>query len=221
MRKSMLVLVLIWGGVVGTAPAKAKKAPAVSKMFCQAHFVYVETAGGDVLDPNTLPADRDAASALYDHLQAWKRYTLVERAEQADLVWVVRRGRSGGVGVDTGYPTGNSSATGQIGGRPAPGGSGIGPAPGGTPNLGTNREDPADSSRTAGGGGTPGGVAAQTGDPKDLLTVFMGPAEGTPQHTWLWRKAEKDGLLDPNMPLFQQIRSAVDAQCNNAGGKSN
>jgi hypothetical protein len=52
MRKSVLVLVLIFGGVVGTAPAKAKKEAPLSKMFCHAQYVYVETYEGDTLNRN-------------------------------------------------------------------------------------------------------------------------------------------------------------------------
>src|ERR1035438_1572932 len=93
MRKSALVGLLVLGGMVGTAPAKAKKDPPVSKLFCQARYVYVETADGDGLNPNVLPEDRDAADALQQHLQDWKRYVLVIRRDEADLVWVVRTGR--------------------------------------------------------------------------------------------------------------------------------
>lgn len=220
MRKSVLLLVLILGGEVGIAPAKAKKEPPLSKLFCQAHYVYVETADGDVADPRVLPADREAAGALQEHLQDWKRYTVVERPADADLIWVVRTGRIADAGVAAGFPVGNSDVTARIGGGPGSAGNGPGPSPGGTPNLGTNGQDPADSGRAA-GEGPAGTQAKQTGDPNDLLTVLMGPGEGAPQHTWLWRKAEKDGLLDPNMSLFQQIRSAVDGQCTDAGTKSN
>jgi hypothetical protein len=55
------------------------------------------------------------------------------------------------------------------------------------------------------------------GEPDDMLTIYMGPGDGTPQHSQLWRHTQADGLQDPNMPLFQQIRSAVDAACVDPG----
>jgi hypothetical protein len=89
MRKSVLVLVLIFGGVVGTAPAKAKKEAPLSKMFCHAQYVYVETYEGDTLNRNVSQEDYDAAIAVQKRIQRWGRYMLVYEQQQADLVWVV------------------------------------------------------------------------------------------------------------------------------------
>lgn len=63
MTKSVVVLLLVLGGFVKIAPAKAEKDSAVSKMFCQAHFFYVKTADGDVLDPN-MPLLQQIRSAV-------------------------------------------------------------------------------------------------------------------------------------------------------------
>jgi len=205
MKNSVELLVVMLSGVVGTAPAKTKKDPVVPKLFCQARFVYVETADGNVLDPNVLDpnvvaADRDVALALEEHLREWKRYTLVLRRDEADLVWVVRTGRLVSAGMDTGHPT-DSRVTARIG---------AGSGPTGTPNPETNGQDPGD---VGSGRSMPGAVSAQVGDPDDLLTIFEGAGDGGTLHTWLWKKSEAGGLLDAGMPLFQQVRDAVDAAC--------
>jgi len=205
MRASVVLLVVVLSGVVGTAPAKVMKDSSVPKLFCQARFAYVKTADADLFDTRVLPSDRDVASALEQHLRDWNRYTLVERPGEADLVWVVRTGRTVDAGVGS---AGNSRVPARPGAGSAAGP--LGPAPGGTPDLGTNSEDPADAE---GGPGTPGVGGAPLADRNDLLAVYQGAAEGTPQHTWLWRKSEAGGLVDSGMPLFEQIRNAVDAQC--------
>jgi hypothetical protein len=213
MRNWVLVLLVVVGGVVSSAPAKTKKEAPLSKLFCQARYAYVATADGDVIDPNATPEDRDAAAELEGLLKDWNRYTLVVHRREADLVFVVRTGRAVGVGVGTGGASTDSTVTARIGSGPnGPGEGGPGPGAGGTPNLGTNGQDPGDSAGGAGRGNR-GAVAAEAGNPDDMLTIYMGPGDGTPQHAWLWRRSEADGLQAPNMPLFQQIRSAVDAGC--------
>jgi hypothetical protein len=143
---------------------------------------------------------------------------LVIRRDEADLVWVVRTGRLVSADVGTGYPTGGTTASGRIGGPGGPGAGGPGPGPGGTPNPGSNGQDPGDGA-SGSRGGRPGAVAAEVGDPDDLLAIYQGAGEGSPQHTRLWRKSEAGGLNNAGMPLFQQIRSAVDAACTDPGAK--
>jgi hypothetical protein len=221
MRKSALILVLVLSGAVGTAPAKAKKDAPVSKLFCQARFVYVQTVDGDVLDPRVVPEDRDAANQLIEQLQDWKRYTLVTRRREADLVWVVRTGRLASVGL-SGGPASTSDPGVTVGGGSrganAPGDGGAGPGAGGTPNPGSNGQDPGNSGGIGGQSNRVGNVA-EIGEPDDMLAIFTGPAEGPPLQSWLWRHTLQGGLQDPNMPLFQQIRRAVDAGCVDPGPK--
>ncbi len=217
MRNSVLLAVLLLSGVSAAAPAKTKKTPKVSPLFCQARYAYVETADGEVFNPAVLSNDSDAATALQQHLRDWNRYTMVSRPGEADLVWVVNTGREVDAGINTGCSTGSSRATAGAGLGMSPKPASPGPAPGADPNLGTNGEDPGDS---AGGPGAPGAPGAEVGDRNDLLVVYQGAAEGTPQHTWLWRKSESGGLMNAGMPLFQQIRDAVDTQCANSA-KSN
>ncbi|HEY1502551.1 MAG TPA: hypothetical protein VGF88_23445 [Acidobacteriaceae bacterium] len=210
MKHPWLVLPLVLGGVVGTSPAKAKKDAPVSQLFCHARFVYVETAEGDVLNPNVMNEDRDAATDLQQRLEEWKRYTLVIRRSDADLVFVVRTGRLAETGVTASTSRDpNPGISGRVGS--GPGGADQSPGAGGTPNLGTNGQDPADSAGAAGRNGRLG-VGGEVGDPDDTLWIYQGPGEGPALHSWLWRRSESGGLQNP-MPLFQQVRRAVDTGC--------
>ena len=215
MKYSWMVLLLMLGGVVATAPAKAKKEAPLSQLFCHAQFAYVETAEGDVLDPNVIAQDRDAAADLQQRLKRTGSATpLVIRRSEADLVFVVRTGRLTDVGMTGGVPRdSNPGISGRVGSGPGVGGPGA--ASGGTLNQGTNGQDPGDS-QGAGGRNGRAGVGAEVGDPDDTLWVYQGSAEGPPLHTWLWRHSETGGLQNP-MPLFQLIRNAVEAGCADPG----
>jgi hypothetical protein len=76
-----------------TVQAKAKKPYKLLAVFNQARYVYVEAVAGQEfdprLDPDDLQAIADVDKALYD----WNRYVLTIRREQADLIFVVRKGR--------------------------------------------------------------------------------------------------------------------------------
>ena len=208
MRRWLIVLITVIGvALAAQAKSKSKKGE-VPKLFCTSQYVYVETPQGDPENSDVVPQDRDAAAALEDQLQDWHRYRLVIRREDADLVFVVRTGRIATVQPDArSWPQQGQQNSVTIGSR-------SGPAPGGTPNLGTNGEDPGDRDPAV------TGPAMGVGSGQDMLTVFMGPQGGTPITAPLWRKSQKNGLQDPNMPLFQAIRSAVDASCSSAAPPS-
>ena len=87
------------------------------------------------------------------------------------------------------------------------GGVGQNPAgPGGT------RQNP--------GGISPDGVGTSNGGPEagmvwpvnDQLAVYM-PQSDESQESPIWKKSEKDGLSEPDMPLFGKIADAVDDAC--------
>jgi hypothetical protein len=210
MKYSWVIPLLVLGGAVGTNNGMTKKDQPVSQLFCHAQFAYVETAEGDVLDPNVIAQDRDAAADLQQRLEDWKRYTLVIRRSEADLVFVVRTGRLTDVGLTGGVPRDpNPGISGRVGSGPGVGAPGA--ASGGSLNQGTNGQDPGGSAGAVGPNGR-AGVGAEVGDPDDTLWVYQGSAEGPPKHTWLWRHSETGGLQSP-MPLFQLIRNAVEAGC--------
>jgi hypothetical protein len=176
--------------VSATAKPKKKSEP-VSKLFCQASYVYVETPEGDADSPNAFPNDREAVSAMEDKLDDWHRYSVVYRASEAELIFLVRPGRAGTVSQG---PTMPGQPEVNIG-RRAPGSPGTG-SPGAEP-----------------GEPLPPGDATELGSSEDMLTILEGPMQGSTMHTVLWRKSETDGLSSPDVPLFQQLQKAVDSEC--------
>jgi hypothetical protein len=213
----LVLLLLVLGGVVGTAPAKAKKDALLSKLFCQAQYVYVEAYEGDALNPNVAPEDRGAVDAVEQRIERWGRYTLVYEPRQADLVWVVWKERKGGnrlPGQPSGVPPMNMPQPNDPGSGPGqnPGGPGQPGAPGGP------RQNP-------GGVGGPDGVGISNGGPgvgavwpvNDQLAVYM-PQNDESLESPIWKKSEKDGL-EPPMHLFAELADAVDDACSNSGSK--
>ncbi|MFZ0629740.1 MAG: hypothetical protein WAM56_00515 [Acidobacteriaceae bacterium] len=201
MRKWAVVgLVLLLGGMVTVASAKKKKDPQASKLFCQARYAYVATVDGDVLSPDVLPEDREAAGELQDQLQTWKRYIVVYRPSEADLQFVVRTGR-----LASRQGQGSVAA-----GEPYPGGR---VTLGHNPGAGTQNPPDAQNSGAAGGYpmGPAVGGAAEVGPPDDLLQVYAS-GSGTDAHTLLWEHTQHDGLQG-SQPLFQHLRDAVETTC--------
>lgn len=100
-RATVFLLVLI--PTLATARNKPKK-PALPAVFGHARYVYVEATDGNIMNPNLYPADRQAISDVRHAIQNWHRYTLTFERSQAELVFVVRKGRlaSAKVGVDIG-----------------------------------------------------------------------------------------------------------------------
>src|ERR1700677_186949 len=75
-------------------PAQSKKKdPDVPALFRQARYVYVEAVDGDEFNPRLYPEDRQAIADVRHALRTWNRYALTIRRQDADLVFVVRKGR--------------------------------------------------------------------------------------------------------------------------------
>jgi hypothetical protein len=74
-----------------------KKAAEIPKVFTTSQFVFVETVYGAVndtpVDPRISAEDRTAVSRVEEALRTWGRYQLAFRRSEADLVFVVRKGR--------------------------------------------------------------------------------------------------------------------------------
>jgi len=216
MRNAVLVSVLVVCGVVGTAPAKTKKEAQLSRLFCHAQYVYVETTEGDpdVEVARDYPDDYKAAIGVEQRMQHWGRYTLVYQPDQADLVWVVWKQRKGGNRYP-GQPTQMPPAT-----MPQPPGSGTDPGTGPGQNPGGPGQNPNRPGQNPGGIGEPDGVGTSRGGPgvgvmlpvTDQLAIFMGSSDVSDAAP-IWKKAEKDGLSEPDMPLFGKIADAVDDAC--------
>ena len=214
MKKSM-VLLLVLGCAAGTAPAKTKKEAPLSQLFCHAQYVYVETYDGD-LNPNVArqyPQDYDAVVGVQQRIQKWGRYTLVYGPQDADLVWVVWKERKGGNRLP-GQPTQMPPVS-----MPQPSDPGTGQNPGGQGQPGA----PGGPRQNPGGIGGPDGVGISNGGPEvgmvwpanDQLAVYMPQSDESLQSP-IWKKSEKDGLSEPDMPLFGKIADAVDDACSNS-----
>lgn len=222
MRKSVVVLFLVLGGAVATAPAKAKKEPPLSKLFCNAQYVYVQTYEGDTLNRNVAREDYDAAIAVEQRMQKWGRYQLVYEQQQADLVFVVWAERKGGnrlPGQPTGLPPvgGNPQTTDPGIGRPTTGRLGQNPGqPPGEPGQNPGINDGPDGVGVGRSGqGVP--LGGEIVPPGDQLAVYMPPGDEGLQ-TSIWKESEKGGL-EPPMHLFAQLADAVDDGCSDSTAK--
>ena len=176
----LLVMVGICFAVA--ADSKTKKTEGVPPIFLTAHYAYVEALDGDVFDLRLLAEDRRAISDVEDALRDWKRYVVTARRDEAELLFVVRKGRiasaqgGGGIGV----------------GNTVPGNQGQGRT---NPQTGPEAE---------------ASVGAEVGPPDDLLYVYI----LTPKHERqgpIWKQYLKDGLDKPAIPLFRQLKDAVEA----------
>jgi hypothetical protein len=223
MRKTVLVVLMAMGGVVATAPAKTKKEAELSKLFCQARYVYVETYEGD-LNPEIArqyPVDYDAAVGVEQRIQGWGRYKLASGQQQADLVFVVWKARPEGNRLP-GQPTQMPPVS--VPQMPDPG-TGQNPrnpqgAPGQNPGGMPGQNPQGMPGQNPGGG--PDGVGVSHGGPgvavyptNDQLAVYQAGDESLGAQ--LWKKQEKDGLKEPRMTLFGELADAVDDACSDAG----
>ena len=110
-----LILCLL---VLNLAHSKPKK-PDLPAVFQNAKYVYVEAVDGDILKPGLFPEDRHAISDVQDSLREWKRYAIALSRKDADLVFVVRKGRLAAAQVHGGISAG-SPQVGGPGASPVP-----------------------------------------------------------------------------------------------------
>ena len=177
----LLLLLLIFPG-----PAQSKKKdPDIPGLFRQARYVYVEAVDGDEFNPRLYAEDRQAIADVRQALQAWNRYTLTIRRQDADLVFVVRKGRLAAAKVFAGVHTGARTSVAQ------------------TPDQDPNR-DPARDPNS----GTEVGASGEVGSPDDFL--FVDAVSHGRLGAQIWMQSRRDGLNTPEMPLFKQIKDAVD-----------
>ena len=94
--KNVTTAILLFTAIVLTstfslaAPkSKAPTLPPFPGTLVNARYVYVTSYDGDQFDPNILPADRQAISAVQDALQKWGKFTLVYQYHEADIVLMV------------------------------------------------------------------------------------------------------------------------------------
>jgi hypothetical protein len=199
-----LSLVLI--PALTTIQAKPKKTDKLPAVFNEARYFYVEAVDGDEFNPRLLPEDRQAIVDVETALNKWNRYTLTTRRSDADLVFVVRKGRVADADV------------GVSGGSGAPNGASI-QAGNGTQDCdgpqGRNR--PQNTSVRSGceadqGAGVSfgGGV----GPPFDLLEIYVANARAADQTksrgALLWEHSVAGGLDRPDLLLFKRFKDQVE-----------
>jgi|SRR5580704_15737371 hypothetical protein len=180
----LLLLLLLFPG-----PAQSKKKdPDISALFRQARYVYVEVVDGDAFNPRLYPEDRQAVADVGHALQAWNRYALAIRRQDADLVFVVRKGRLADANVFVGDRIGSRTSVPQ------------------TPDL---IQDPNRDPARYPDSGAAVGESGQVVSPDDLLFVDTVNPEGK-RGMRILTQSRTDGLNNPGLPLFNQLKDAVD-----------
>jgi hypothetical protein len=170
--------------------AQHKKKPAISAIFQNAHYVYVQAQDGDITNPRLFPEDRQAISDVEDGLRAWHRYALAINPSQADLIIIVRKGRLAALQGHGTISEGPRSMPPM-----APGGQNSSQNPGQNPSQSQDADQI--------------GARAEVGPDSDLLRVYATNGEGKRTGP-LWTGEQVDGLGGPDVPLLQQLRSAVE-----------
>ena len=168
------------------AQSKPKK-PDVPAVFADARYVYVQAEEGDALRPSLYSEDRQAIYDVQDSLRAWNRYLVVFDRDQADLIFIVRKGRLAAAQIHGGISAGS---------RPQPNQS-PNANPGSSPNPGVGQPR-----------GTEVGVGAEVGPPDDFLRVFI-QAEGKLTSV-VWSREMEDGLNAPSVQLVKELKAAVE-----------
>jgi hypothetical protein len=178
---NVIALLLMSNPALGLAQHKTKQHPDLAVDFRSARYVYVQAVDGDILKPGLYPADRQAISDVEVGMRDWNRYILTIRREQAELVFVVRKGRIAG-------------AQGH-----------------GTISVGTRSQGSQTPSRDPGqtGDADAVGAAGEVGPGDDLLRVYTINADGKLSGP-IWTQEIRNGLEAPAVLLLQQLKAAVE-----------
>ena len=103
----VVVLAVLPALMFAQAKKKKKSVPAA---FANAHYVYVQAEDGDAYTAGLQIQDRVAIDNVQGAIHDWNRYALTSSVNEAELVFVVRKGRvasghvGGTVGVGSPYP---------------------------------------------------------------------------------------------------------------------
>ena len=183
-----IAVVLLCGSSLLFAQHK-KKQPAVSAIFQNARYVYVQAMDGDLTNPRLFPEDRQAISDVENVIRDWNRYALAINPSQADLIFVVRKGRLASL-----------QGHGTISAGPHP-------MPPMQPRSQSPSQDPSQS-QTQNQDANEIGGRAEVGPASDLLRVYSTNSQGR-RIGPIWTGEQEDGLGAPDVPLLQQLRVAV------------
>jgi hypothetical protein len=188
--------------LVLTPAFAANDKPLVPPYVLQAHTVAVMIdpgAGVSLKDPN---ANQTAQKDVEKAILKWGRFVTVMGAQQADLVIVLRKGKSKAVEETVGDPRQNSRA-GSI--NPTDDGISIDAQHG--PQPGLSRGSPSNGDQNAPRGAQP---QLEVGTTQDSFEVYEGnvdhPMDGVPG----WRWVRKDGLHPHDVPAVAEFRKAIE-----------
>ena len=95
LRKQVAFLLLLVAPIA-VAQQKSKKHSDLPAAFSNARFVYVQAEDGDIMRPGLYPEDREAIFDVQQGIRDWNRYAVATRREDADLIFIVRKGRIAG-----------------------------------------------------------------------------------------------------------------------------
>lgn len=187
-----LALAVVLAPALATLQAKPKKPQKLSAQFRNAQYVYVEAVDGQQFDPRLNPEDLRAIGDVQEALGDWHRYVLTMRREDAELIFVVRKGRVASARVGVEAQSAPEDVHVRIGG-----------------GQGKNSTGTGNGAPTSAGPAYTRSVGGEAGPADDLLEVY----EPTPKHPrgiLLWQHTLAEGLDEPDLPLFQQLKEEVD-----------
>ena len=182
MNRHLPILLLFLTLAMPLSIAKPKK-PTVPEAFSTAHTVFVETRDArDITDIGLDPETRNAILDLQDAIEHWGRYTLSRSRHDADLVFVLYKGR---LSRDPATLT----------------------APGGvrSPLSHSPVQNPADASQESNNPNNPDGFTQE----KDELRIYAPNPDGKLKNL-LWHGEEEHGLDTPRLQLLQRLKYEVD-----------
>src|SRR5215510_1509330 len=91
-RFSLVAMSLILLAAISASAAPNRsvaKVPAFPGILANARYVYVASYDGDQFDPNLLPEDRTAISAVQNAIREWGKLIIVYRPSEADIIILV------------------------------------------------------------------------------------------------------------------------------------
>jgi hypothetical protein len=124
-----------------------------------------------------------------DSLRDWNRYNITIRREDADLIFVIRKGRPAAAQLHGNVSVPSRTQPGQYPNQTPGQDQGQGPGPG------------------YGGSGV--GVRGEAGPDEDLLRVFIRNGDGKLVGP-VWSRELDGGLDAPGVQLVQQLKAAVE-----------
>ena len=95
-------------------PALAKEQP-ISAVVNNAKYVMVTSPSGDIFSLDISAEDRQAVKQVQAAIENWGRYKLVYKRQEADLILLVRTGRT--ASVEGGVQVGTNSGSNRVSGK--------------------------------------------------------------------------------------------------------